>query len=143
MSFSLLCLESALLPLPFPRLLCLLLQLCFKSRCIFGFHTSRAVTSSVELKNGLFCGWDLSGSRLLPLQSGTGAHQNQPSQFVALGLGTKKRNVAVPLGIYGCPPLGSFRSLKQKCKLLWMSSFIPPLPKLVAQQKNESGVLWM
>lgn len=131
MSFSL---ESALLPLPFPWLLWLLLQLCFKSRCIFGFHTSKAVTSSVDLKNWLFWGWD--SLRVTTAASDRGAHQSQLGPFLALAPRAKERNVAVPWGIYGSQPLSSFRSLKQKCQLLWMSSFIPPLPKLLAQRKN-------
>lgn len=81
-------------------------------------------------------GFSLSGSQLLPLLSGRRAHQSQLSHFLAFRLEAKKRIVAVSLGIYVSQPMSSFRSIKQKCQRLWTCSFIPPSPKLLAQQKK-------
>lgn len=93
-----LCLQPAFLPLPFPQLLCLLLQLCFKSLCFWIPHLQGCDLFS-ELEEWAFL-W-LSGSPLLPLLSGSGAHQSQHAQSLAFRLGAKKRKVAAPLGIYG------------------------------------------
>lgn len=84
-------------------------------------------------------GFSLSGSQLLPLLSGRRAHQSQLSHFLAFRLEAKKRIVAVSLGIYVSQPMSSFRSIKQKCQQLWTCSFIPPSPKLLAQQKKKKN----
>lgn len=85
-------------------------------------------------------GFSLSGSQLLPLLSGRRAHQSQLSHFLAFRLEAKKRIVAVSLGIYVSQPMSSFRSIKQKCQQLWTCSFIPPSPKLLAQQKKKKKI---
>jgi len=81
-------------------------------------------------------GCSLSGSQLLPLLSASRARQSQLSYFLAFRLEAKKRNVAESLGIYVFQSMSSFRSSEQKCQLLWMYSFIPPSPKVLAQQKK-------
>lgn len=70
------------LPLPFPWMLCLLLQLCPKSHCGFGFLTPKAVTFVVNLKDGLFWGWE--SLRVTTAASDCGAHQSHLAQILAL-----------------------------------------------------------